>query len=174
MPPRKGLDGEQIYLLTWQHYISRKEPDELAEIFRDCVAQWPTQRMATVAASFIAWLGTNVGHSMVDGVEREAKLRASPLADDRYLLAWESANRRRWHVNRGMRLAEFFLADHSSPTRYTAPEVTIADLDVIDSLCLWLATPDGRAFIRAAQARLAALRQERRLFQKANAEAQET
>lgn len=168
-PPRKNHDGEHAYLDLWRRYVARCTEEELEELFSATARRWPTQRQASVAASFVLWLGTNCGTAMLrsaqDDVERGG-YRGDPTY--RYLRRWELENRRSMSINYGLRLVEAILApergDGGQLRLCDVPTVTIDDLDVIDCICLWLATPDGQAFIRAAEARIAAIARERYLF----------
>lgn len=164
MAPRKGVDGEHAYLELWQRYVSRCDEEELEELFRNCLVPWPNQRAATVAASFVMWLGTSCGGGLLRTVEGQVMRGGFSDPDTRYLRAWESENRRRGSINGGVRSVEVILSPDLHVTQRSAPTVTVADLDVIECVCMWLPTPDGQAFIRAADARLTAIQRERHLF----------
>lgn len=169
-PPRKDHDGERSYLELWRRYISRCTEEELQSIFRNTRYAHLTQRQASVAASFVIWLGTNCGRGLIteaDHVppERDGYRQGRDL---RYLRRWELENRRELGINGGVRYIEAIL-DPARCTRETvimaaAPDITIDDLDVIECLCRWLATMEGQYFIKAGEARMEALARERYLF----------
>lgn len=169
-PPRKNHDGEASYLELWQRFVGRLTDEELGEIFRETLYENLTQRQASVAATFVMWLGTNCGRGMIqeaDGGKREPDAYRADW-HLRYLRRWEMENRRESGVNGGIRYCEAILSpqrsgpDHLSSR--TVPTVTIEDLDVIDCICRWLATQDGQAFLRAAEAKVEAASRARRLF----------
>lgn len=170
-PPRKGHDGEQAYLELWQRFVGRLNEEELEEIFRNTLYAHPlTQRQASVAATFVMWLGTNCGRSLIqeaDAGRREPDGYRTGW-NLRYLHRWEIENRREAGVNGGIRYCEAILSPHRAGSdqlnERTVPTVTIEDLDVIECICRWLATQDGQHFIRAAEAKVEAANRARYLL----------
>jgi hypothetical protein len=172
--PRKNHDGEAAYLELWQRFMARCDEEALESIFRNTTYHTlHTQRQASVAASFVLWLGTNCGRGLI--TEADADWNRSPQRDSyrfgrdtRYLRRWEMENRRDGAINHGIRYCEAILAPERSTGAELAlrdvPIVTVDDLDVIDCILVWLSTHDGQNFLKAAEARVEAASRARYLF----------
>lgn len=149
-PPRPCTPGERIYLELWREYLAVR-PERLDEILRD-VHGPTTQRDATVCASFMVFMGCNGGRALHQGAE--ALVRKHGLSEqDAFALYWAKDNARcRW-INHGLRTIEYMLATAHpidttklSPHRINwslVPEVTMRDLDVIESMVAWWASREG-------------------------------
>jgi hypothetical protein len=169
-PPRKGHEGEQAYLDLWKRFMARCDEDALESMFSaTAYRRLATQRQASVAASFVLWLGTNCGTAMLRTAQDSMTTggyRNDPSC--RYLRQWELENRRAMFINGGLRCVEAILTPERSGggqlTLHNVPTVTVDDLDVIDCICMWLATQDGQHFIKAADAQITALQRARYLF----------
>lgn len=168
-PPRQGHDGEVSFLAAWQQFADRA-PDDFEAIFSHRISHRFAQRSASVAASFVMWLGTNAGACLIrSGNDLATKGLSRTYA---YVAAWAIDNQRiRW-INSGLRSVQYVLAAEypiegagHEVLWSKVPVVTLEDLDVIDALMEWLATSQGQTFLVAAQARLDAAHRERHLFQ---------
>lgn len=148
-PCRPSIYGEGIFVGQWKHELA-KVPDhgtgETEEMFCKIFGDLDPidQRDATVAASFICWLGTNAGNSYL---HESALRRHSEGGDEAYLLQWALWNRRVSYINGGKRTVEAILR-----------EPTIRDLEVIEKLAEWLGTPPGRVFLKNANDEIEATR----------------
>jgi hypothetical protein len=69
MPPRPGTPGEGIYLGLWREFLAA-DPDRLGYILRDTLVHEPTQRQATVCASYMTFMGCNCGAAFTEMAER--------------------------------------------------------------------------------------------------------
>lgn len=162
-PPRAGHEGEEIYLRLWQAWATSPAN---AEALHYMFVHTPyfgelTQRMASVAASFIVWQGTNCGYSM--------RHRATSIAEGTSL-SWEHAclaalaidNRRSVGVNCTIRVMEAVLAPAHPITEQCGrrdvdwalvPTITLEDMDVVECLFIWMmCEPAGRALVSKAEA----------------------
>ena len=114
-------------------------------------------RSARVAASFITWIGSNVGACFI----REAKLAIAhhSYAEPAYLTAWALANRRVFSVSSNVRAIEVILSPASlfnqaggTPFELASQmNISLADMDVIESIVIWLSTAHGDSFVTACE-----------------------
>lgn len=153
--PRKSVIGEVVMAEKWQAYMERfaeafhDECDEYG--FRSLMSAFPfplTQRLATVAASFIQWLGTNCGRCFLGDAERVAKALSDKR--DAWAAAWAIENTRHASINGGVRAIEAALSpddywQHGRLVRL--PELTAHDYEAVEHVVLWLGMPEGKAFI---------------------------
>lgn len=145
--PRKGAPAEGIYLKLWQDFV---ENDAMGMEGVLNVRGPVTQRAASVAASFMVYMGCNLGTAFTrEAQEMTGRFRSN---GDAFLAAWALFNKRVRHVNRGLRCVEFMLArvhpmDGGQIVEAAVPQITQADMDVIESMVVWWSTD------RAAQMR---------------------
>lgn len=171
MPPRRGHEGEQIFLEIWQRF-AREVPEDFESIFMHTRRQW-NQRAASVAASFAMWLGTMGGLCFTEKAKRLMNNTGLGF-DSAFIVAFALENTRTSWVNDGIRAIEFVMEEQGRPIhgkgwavyviRENVPEVTIHDLDVIECMCRWLASPQGQTFLRTGNRRIEAAREEHRIF----------
>jgi len=164
-PPRDGFIGEAVFAELWKarmdlarDWISPVDRGALGEIL-DHLEQPVTQRDASVAASFISWLGTNVGSSFLDQTDALSCLVRHD-APSAYVAEWAAKNRRLRHVNLGWRSIELFMMTKEQSDRVNregtrpgpgeAVDITVRDLEVAEQIAAWLGTTDGRQFCRDA------------------------
>lgn len=159
-PVRKSVIGEGIFLSVWQNQMASHQEggcqcdnscalDHILQQLPDRV----TQRHATVAASFITWLGTNGGRAFLDQAERYKKALPSTLSA--YSCAWAEVNRRSVGVSFGIRTIEAFLGPLELVTevhdvwkaRKLLPELTVADYETVEAVVEWLSTQAGSKFL---------------------------
>ncbi len=161
-PPRQNDLREEVFAERWKLFMNTPlaqldacEPPSppnirLADILTDCCRDI-TQRDATVAASFICYLGTNGGYSFL----RFAEQYFAALKTDRpnsYLSAWEVTNRRQSYTNNGIRTIEYMLADEDMFNPKTGsldrlPTITSSDLEVAQCVAIWLSSLEGKNFV---------------------------
>lgn len=158
-PARPDVVGEVVFSERWALLMHRRpswadpsdEEPALQGVLGDLGA--PDQRDATVAATFVQWLGTNVGSAFLD---RAARLRELPWAARNgigpHMLAWAECNVRRTEVNGGMRAIESILTPAATPRcRLGLPvkvaDVSLRDLEVVERVANWLDSADGLGFL---------------------------
>lgn len=175
---------EAAFLATWQRFIVGslhgwdEENIPASEVFQQRDFVWLfDQRAATVAASFVTWLGTSCGGGFLHSAEQWACQANRPFhREDAYAAAWAVENTRSHHINRGIRTIEHLLAPEevTDPTHALRPwhasysgigtlGITLADCEVIECIVRWLAGPRGRAFLVSCKANAAALLADQRL-----------
>jgi hypothetical protein len=149
-PPRACTPGEGIYLGLWAEFATAR-PREWAAIFQ---TNGPVrQRAASVAASFMVFMGCNGGRDFTWHAERLAQSAVFPYREGAFLAAWALHNRRSRGVNSGLRTSEFMLA-REYPIRDDAvfrgrtnwslvPAVTQEDNDILESMAAWWSTPQA-------------------------------
>lgn len=155
-PPRVPSE-EQIFARRWEELMNRAPKDEydaapLEAVLRAC--PFPAdQRAASVAASFICWLGTAVGLSFLTlGNSLREKMHSRHHA---YAAAWGVANLRQFGLNSGARTIEFLVrsTEDQQANRFTG--VSVTDLEVLEQVAAWLGTDEGQEFIRGCEAEVA-------------------
>lgn len=143
-PPRRGTPGEEIYLALWQEFATQR-PREWFHIFQD-MRYKPRQRAATVAASFMTFMGCNGGAGFTHFAETLAK-DMHPFSRERaFIAAWAIENTRHRGINHGLRMIEYMLArEHPIEGRIfgrgvaesRVPVVTMEDEDVVECMVKW-------------------------------------
>lgn len=155
--PRKGFLAENVFYDNWVQMLTQdrdmSEPDN--QRFADVLGSYGheiNERVATVAATFISWLGTNVGFSYRDEARRLSKV--VPYKHDAYLMAWAVHNLRHSSVSAGRRQLEACLSNpaldkHDHINR--APVLSSQDYEVVEHLVVWLGTDDGQDFLEKCE-----------------------
>lgn len=168
-PPRADIYGEVIFAEHWKRLMAQPcdwREEEEGGLLGSILRYLPlpiSQRDATVAASFICWLGTNCGRCFLS----QAKARAGEAADKHerslaYLCQWAVENRRIGYINHGFRAIEFWMMDAEESAEvnkavsaifWRRPKVEVSgrDLEVADAIAMWLGADEGQAFIKAAE-----------------------
>lgn len=168
-PARPHHEGEQVYLYQWQQLLSYREegwpPNAKLAIILFDLPHALAQRHATVAASFITWLGTNAGMSFRSEARRLKNIVDSFTLEQAFTAAWSIGNIRQHHRNG--RNIDHILApeDHYGEDLVTGhvrllrqPHVTGEDLEVLDVLVRWLSTDEASEFVAECE-RLIEIRQ---------------
>lgn len=170
-PDRPDLVGECVFSEQWRDLMA-KEPSWTGpldhadpcwtDVFGEMMGE-PDQRDATVAATFIQWLGTNVGYGFLLSAENlmRAVGASRPAGFNPYLALWASRNLRRSGVNFNLTLAELLLAHpsddrgpHGFPTR--PPDLSSRDLELMSRAAAWLDSDGGQAFLQRAKVEIRA------------------
>lgn len=148
--PRKGFVGENVFYDNWVKLMKtdRDLSDPANQMFADVLSGYGhrlDERAASVAATFVAWLGTNLGYSYRHAAkELGKKLSANGYyLEDVYLMAWARENVRRTGVSYGRRQLEALMTWDDK----NAPEVTAKDYEVVEQLVMWLGSAEGQAFL---------------------------
>lgn len=149
-PAREGTPGEVIYLNLWREFATTR-PLEWHAIFVTN-GRPVRQRAASVAASFMVFMGCSVGYSFTLSAERIASESSFMGRESAFLAAWAVANRRTHHKNNGLRTVEYMLA-REYPIRDQSwrqvdwslvPAITQEDYDIIESMVAWWSTTQAR------------------------------
>ena len=149
-PARKDL-AEICFLSQWQA-LNAESPSLLPGILGRSRCD---VRSARIAASFITWIGSNVGASFIEMAK--ARIEDFTYAEPAYLATWALVNRRQAHVNSGVRAIEvilspenlFGLTPYWDQQRASKLSISLADIDVIESMVSWLSTPHADAFVNS-------------------------
>jgi hypothetical protein len=154
--PRKGTPGEGIYLKLWLEF-NETDPMGLEGLLYGRFREPFSQRAASVAASFMVFMGCNGGRAFTMMAKEMAAKKAFASTEDAYLAAWAIYNKRVHGVNVGLRVAEYMLArvhplDRGRLIEASVPQITQADMDVLEAMVVWWSTE------RAAQMRTTAER----------------
>ncbi|MDT0618442.1 hypothetical protein RM531_08130 [Salinisphaera sp. P385] len=127
-------------------------------IFEDAVAENLNQRHATVAASMVAWLGTNCGQGLLASAqalwEQLSIVSNPPPRETVFEMALSEENRRMRIINGGMRLIEHLLAPDDCLCEYNGgvsmsrdPELRFSDYEILAQVMRWVGSEQGQAFI---------------------------
>lgn len=113
------------------------------------------QEHATLAATFVTWLGTSIGSCFLENGRRmESELAPRHVAGMGFLAAWTIHNARHIGVNSGWRSCEYmaFDGDWNNARRYYPPAMTAHHLEVIENVVRWLATSEATRFLARCEA----------------------
>lgn len=171
-PARASVPREGMFLALWQQF-SEQRPEEWAYIFRGRTNGPLRQRAASVAASFITFMGCNGGISFTWHAEKLAASGAFTSAEDAYLAAWVMENKRSRGVNHGLRTIEYMLA-REHPIKLPlykhrvnwkqVPDVTMEDMDIVESMVAWWASTTARWMRDSVEAQMKAMDANARIF----------
>jgi hypothetical protein len=129
-----------------------------------CYPHEITQRTASIAASFIMWLGTNCGRSFL----MSARTTAAALGntENGYVAAWAIENRRVSSMNNAVRTVESILQpdDHGQSqdmfgNRRNIPILSAAECEVVEALVEWISSEEGMAFVNKCESDISKLRE---------------
>jgi hypothetical protein len=162
--PRPSHVGENVFAHQWELLMQKRESEEdppnaaLARILWNMThGEGLTQRHASVAASFITWLGTNCGNALIEKSRRLyiAMDSVSQLSrEDAFVAAWAIENMRK---PGRYRVIDSVLAppDHWLKDVFTnqtvlgmIPPLSADDLETCDHVAYWCGSPEGCEFIR--------------------------
>lgn len=150
--PARDMIGEQVYARRWLEFANKECADGRTE-FWHVLRAYPyplDQRAASVAASFITWLGTNVGESFLETANDFKFSRC--ILSYAYVAAWSVINVR---TNSNARQIEFLTRTPEELEKNVFSEVSARDLEVIDQIALWLGTDAGQEFLSGCQKEIA-------------------
>lgn len=165
-PPRECTPGEGIYLGLWQEYV-QEDPGRLPMILNDTV-QNINQRMVSVCASFMVWMGCNDGRDFTGKAQElarrhdEDRVLGNYISEQvSYLMAWAAHNTRVRGSNGGVRTIEAML--HPTDCHYTKgafgrivyhweefEKITPHDIDTVECMVRWWSSDDAKLIRRAA------------------------
>jgi hypothetical protein len=150
--PARNMIEEQVFARRWEALMKPSRlPYESSMIARILIG-YPyeiNQRVASVLASLICWLGTNVGKSFLD-TGRQIRENV-PLIRFPYLAAWGECNARIFGMNSRARQIEFLTRTQDDMDRDVFQEVSVKDLEALDQLCIWLGREEGKLFISSCE-----------------------
>ena len=161
IPIRRARDkkvhpAEHAYLDVWQEMVVPPLADSSDEI--EChegrlgqilpnIRARLTDRHSRVAASFIMWLGTNCGKSII---RTDLPFYRPRFEHDTCFAAWARDNLRKSYVNGGFRVSDFLTSDDPSKPTVCSDAV---EVEIMDHLAAWLDSGEGQQFIARAEAR---------------------
>jgi hypothetical protein len=151
-PAREDI-GEQVFSRRWKE-LMETNPAGLysTKPIYYVLRGYPyvvNQRAASVLASMVCWLGTNVGKGFL--------LLAEDFRDnttcrfDCYLAAWGVRNARKVGMNSCARQLEFITRTQDDMDKGVFTDVSIRDLEAIDQLCIWLGGAEGQEFLKGCE-----------------------
>jgi hypothetical protein len=156
-PPREGHLGENVFYRNWLKQMTANDSldDHANQQFVDVLGGYAhrlSERTATVAATFITWLGTNLGNAYRCDAKRLVAVQEKARFDhsDAYLWAWASTNLRRSGSGAGLRQLEASMGGYEKDP----PLLSAEDYEVADHLAFWLGTDDGQAFLERCEAEI--------------------
>jgi hypothetical protein len=153
MPARAGL-AEEVFVQKWSD-LHESMPTLLSAIIDRSRVDL---RSARVAASVISWIGTPAGAGFILSAKELASKGLHPF--DAYLMAWAHENRRCSYANSNVRTIEVILSpgnlfekkDPSPYERASQLNISMSDIDVVESIIAWLSTTHGGSFVDACVA----------------------
>ena len=159
-PPRKDHHGEEVFTAKWADLMAREggvyesyySNVELQSMLH--AGDYLTQRMATVAATFVQWLGTSCGRGFIE----QARRRPAMNRADAFVAEWAVENYRHSSVNSGYRAIEHILApqeDRANGSLHSRPELSVDDYETVEHVVYWLGTEQGSAFVVDAEKEIA-------------------
>lgn len=179
--PRTTFTGECMFAASWMRLMdsspveSERYPGGFANKLESILTLYPheiTQRTASIAASFITWLGTNNGQCFLIAARKMGETLGNP--QNGYIAAWAIENRRSQGINSGVRTIEAVLSKEDSGTdmfgyRPNIPILSAAEVEVVDLLVEWMAGEEGMTFVNNCEAEIESLKnamaaEERRQF----------
>jgi hypothetical protein len=152
-PAREDI-GEKVFSRRWKE-LMETEPVATHPIYY-VLRSYPyvvDQRAASVLASMVCWLGTNVGKSFL--------LLAAEFRDnttcrfDAYLAAWGVQNARKIGLNSCARQLEFLTRTQEDLNNGIFKDVSIRDLEAVEQLCIWLGGDEGQSFLNGCEEEIA-------------------
>lgn len=146
-PARECAPGEGIYLELWQDYVAAR-PQEAALIFNCEDIEEVPQRKASIAASFMTYMGCSCGRAFTDQAERFAEIMGLGR-ECAFLAAWTLKNQRRLGINSNVRTIERMLAEPHPVFR--VPAITMSDIDFVEEMVRWWATHAARVMRHIAE-----------------------
>ncbi len=158
--PRPDVIGEMVMSAKWRELMQAFAPTALDECdeyaFRGLMHTFPralTQRHASVAASFVNWLGTNCGRGFLHQAAR--MVERIPNIREAYTAAWAIENTRHDGRNGGRRTIEAALVTQDQwPNHAVAPDLTADDCEVVETVVIWLSMRDGQRFLADCEAEI--------------------
>ena len=158
-PPRTDVYAEGIFLHHWQVVAASRGThihDE-AETMFDAIF-WYTpreskQRMATVVATFVSWLGCNCGRCFLELAAKKSEGQYRYDKERTYIGVWAAENMRNPGTNSTIRYVESILAEDQTRDKWTGgilkrPVLSVYDLEAIDTFVVWLANERGQEFLK--------------------------
>ena len=145
-PPRASVPREGLYLAAWQRFATERPLDWL-RIFD---TKGPVrQRAASVAASFMVFMGCSGGNSFTVQALQYRNTGTFHSAETAFLAAWAIHNSRIYWINHGLRAIEYMLSRAHPIARGNfkdrvdfkkVPVITMDDIDIVESMVVWWST----------------------------------
>lgn len=162
-PPRDGVIGECVFSQHWQELMAGasaypeydhdyNDPNLGRILDRHDV----TQADATICATLIQWLGTNVGRCTLDRGRQLGNQIGRSTTFLPVLAAWAADNLRSPYRNGNRRLLECLMVDPDAARDWagsplTVPALTLKDFETAELLMAWLDNAKGLEFTERAE-----------------------
>jgi hypothetical protein len=164
--PRPNHVGENVFAFQWEQLMVKpmehgdSPPNVQLALILWKLTRRITQRHASVAASFITWLGTNCGNAII---QRSLRLYfdANIGREESFVAAWSIDNLP--HNGSGIRLIDAVLATadcwgrdilDNGPRLQRLPELSVEDHQTVEQVAYWCGTEDGCKFIRLCEGQI--------------------
>lgn len=182
--PRNFDLGEQAFAEMWQQlmlkeYDSSEEEDDVEGLnsyfvdiifcLRGSFEEVFSQRNATLLASVVTWLGTNCGRSFLHEAEKY-KPQFGTLS---YVVRWSIDNLRLYGLDYNLTILEHVMCDLDTifriqQQRYVResdniPVFSGMDIEAVNASMLWLGHSNGQQFLKDAQQKIDAIREQKRV-----------
>lgn len=150
---RKDVPFERIYLQLLNE-LMEKSPGELLNCLN--ITHSFKQRSACVVASFVTYMGCNIGKSFTRQAIELSNSGAFNSSSDAFLAAWAIFNKRQSNGSSVIRASEVMLASEyifeNNRINWTrVPVVTQEDNDVIEGMVNWWSSKSAENFRNKAQ-----------------------
>nr|WP_319566223.1 hypothetical protein [uncultured Rhodoferax sp.] len=160
-PPRKSISGEVIYLDLWREWATAR-PRDWHAIFK---TNGPVrQRAASVAASFMVFMGSQGGKGFTHTAKIFAKEPCFLSRERAFIAAWAINNMRCVGMNSGLRSSEYMLAAEyplidwpRGIDRRKVPNITQDDNDILESMVRWWSTDPAAVMREIAEPMISAM-----------------
>lgn len=150
---RKDVPFERIYLQLLNELMV-KSPGELLNCLN--ITHSFKQRSASVVASFVVYMGCNVGKNFTREAIELANSKLFHSSSDAFLAAWAIFNKRQSNGTSVIRPSEVMLSseyifENNRINWNRVPSVTQEDNDVIEGMVNWWSSKSGEIFRQKAQ-----------------------
>lgn len=166
--PTRNMLGEVVFGTEWKRLLETPleefyydEEDTRLSTIVNFIREPLTQTHASIAASFIIWLGTNCGNCFLDQAKKLIAANPHRGRSQMFLAQWAIENRRSTGINHSGRMIEH-LMDTAESTMFGRsapfPVPTMAECEVIEHVAFWLGSDEGQMFLTQCE-RLISIRQ---------------
>ena len=174
-PDRQDIIGEVVFSEHWKRLMAQQlefdsDYEDDAPRLSSIIGRRANQRAATVAATIVQWLGTNVGGSLLYEAERVRRVLNNTA--NCFLMQWAVENCRRGYLNRGVRILEVLMVKPDvqrdwAGHPYEIASITKRDIETVEQLMLWLGSTRGYAWLAGVEAEITIRRDAARHYQRA-------
>lgn len=173
-PDRDDVIGEVVFSQHWKRLMSEPyefaDDDEPEPQLRRIIHRRPTQVDATVAATIIQWLGTNVGGALLyEGRKVREQVDSGRMKAACFVAVWALDNRHRRWVDHGVTLLQGLLVQPDVPrdwagTPINYPRLLLTHVEVAEAIMAWLGETAGWSWLETVEAEIALRRDAERHY----------